>query len=340
MAYIDQSSDFGYGAQLTSVQMQNLRDNLAAAFNKDDGAPVLANWYVTSMMVTSHSIGAQHLAAYSVNGEKIGIHAIEANHIGTNTISSWHINASAVTEAKIAAAAVAQAKLKTSTGEVSVTHTVSGYATANRLLPGGEYGFYPQTKIEQTGGGGGLGLYGLAQLLNSQTESCGHVDNYVTTAWLRIGGTATASKTIWMQQRYVTSSGEVYWIFFLRNKYSKAIVSSWASPDHPCFGNTNDPEKINHPFPEFNPDVHEIVVINPTTEEVKAIEDMREYKNGYAQKGFIETALKYYTIEESSTARWPAKKVTVGLNQEKTAPIKMKIPKPKNITLGRLKKRA
>jgi len=39
MPWVDQSSAFGFGTQLTSTQMQNLRDNITAQANGDPGAP-------------------------------------------------------------------------------------------------------------------------------------------------------------------------------------------------------------------------------------------------------------------------------------------------------------
>lgn len=51
MTWVDLSSAFAYGTKLTSTQMQNLRDNIAAAFAKDSGAPELADDYVLLPMV-------------------------------------------------------------------------------------------------------------------------------------------------------------------------------------------------------------------------------------------------------------------------------------------------
>lgn len=48
MAWTDLSAAFAYGSKLTSAQMQNLRDNIAAAFAGDTGAPRLVNGAITS----------------------------------------------------------------------------------------------------------------------------------------------------------------------------------------------------------------------------------------------------------------------------------------------------
>lgn len=62
MAWVDLSSAFGFGTLLTSSQMQNLRDNITAAFNKDAGAPVLANDYVVTAMIADNQVTTAKLA--------------------------------------------------------------------------------------------------------------------------------------------------------------------------------------------------------------------------------------------------------------------------------------
>ena len=64
MAWVDLSAAFGYGTKLTSTQMQNLRDNIAAAFAKDSGAPQLANSYVTNAMVSSGGLHPNRFLPY------------------------------------------------------------------------------------------------------------------------------------------------------------------------------------------------------------------------------------------------------------------------------------
>ena len=71
MAWVNLSGAFGYGTILTSTQMQNLRDNIAAAFAKDGGAPVLANDYVLQAMITegeNPGIGTVKYGVYTGDG--------------------------------------------------------------------------------------------------------------------------------------------------------------------------------------------------------------------------------------------------------------------------------
>lgn len=135
---------------------------------------------------------------------------------------------------------ISQAKLKTSTGEVNVNtsrpvngmrfmiYYSEGTATTSYLtniyiesidattpngtittLPGGEYGFYPQTRMEKLG---------------SYTNSG------------------------YAQQRYVTASGKDHWVFLLTDSNTGDILASYSAPDHPMYGNGGDIEEVPHPF--------------------------------------------------------------------------------------------
>jgi hypothetical protein len=85
MAYVDQSSAFGFGTKLTSTQMQNLRDNLDAAFAKDSGAPVLANDYIVADMVGSGQITNVKILDTTIRGTKIDVTNFS---IGNFTVNS------------------------------------------------------------------------------------------------------------------------------------------------------------------------------------------------------------------------------------------------------------
>lgn len=104
MAWTDLSAGFGYGTQLTSTQMQNLRDNIAAAFAQDSGAPTLADAYISSSMIGSCQIGADHIDSESILGKNIAYNAISSVHLAGSIISSFQI-----TSGQIGAAHIAQA---------------------------------------------------------------------------------------------------------------------------------------------------------------------------------------------------------------------------------------
>jgi hypothetical protein len=330
MAYVDQGSNFGYGEKLTSVQMQNLRDNLNAAFAKDSGAPQLAADYVTSAMIADGNISSYHIA-----NESIG-----ATQIDDNSITGAKINAAEIDYGHIVTDAIRQAELKTSTGEVSVHEATAGggSTTSNETLPGGEHGFYPQIKYEQASWGLAYTNYGIATITDATSNS-----TYTTiiqlTAYQGSHAAVVNSTAMYAQQRYVTSSGEIYWIFLLRDKKTKRIISSYAAPDHPCFGNTNNPNKIQHPFIDFNEKEQEIIVINPSSLELQRIDNLREYAYGLPTKTFMNALWSYYELDETTPVKWPTKKVTIGLNKEKSKSIKAKIPKPGYMKQAKLKKK-
>ena len=135
MAWVDLSGVFTYGSVLTSTQVQNLRDNLAAAFAQDSGAPTLADEYITSSMIASGEIGRFHLSnacVYSANigvGEICGLHIatneIDATHIIANNVLSFHILADNVGSEQIADACIGSC-------HISAASIGSGHlATAN-----------------------------------------------------------------------------------------------------------------------------------------------------------------------------------------------------------------
>ena len=163
-----------------------------------------------------------------------------------------------VTVGKLGAAAVAQAKLKTSQGSVSVTGS-SGHFT----LPGGEYGFYPRLKGSHNNTPRTLH----ATLANSYTTTT----SYVTLIYL---DSPTTNEIGYAQQRYITASGEIHWIFILRDKITKKVVSMCQAPDHPCFGNGGKPQLVAHPFGDFNIKTQEIIVINPPREMIEEMMEM------------------------------------------------------------------
>jgi len=239
MAWVDLSGAFGYGTKLTSTQVQNLRDNIAAMAAGDAGAPEIV-------------------------------------------------------EAALGAAAVAQTILKTTTGEVSVSVGAEVY-NETAAMPGGEYGFVPKVKGATTD----IDFRGLRE--NDLTTSYTHpgacfYNNDVGNAHLG-----------YAQQRYVTASGEVFWIFILRDKLTKEISDIWCAPDHPCMGYRATPEAIPHPFQKkYDPARNEIVLINPSEAELKEM---------YAKQTdcLIEVILNEYEINELSSPHWPTKEVTIGI---------------------------
>jgi uncharacterized protein YnzC (UPF0291/DUF896 family) len=144
--------------------------------------------------------------------------------------------------------------LKTGTSEVSRSGTYT-----DNTITGGSYCFYPQIKMSHS---------------VSQTHNafiCGRDDNAAFTGWSAAYVTtislACQTNTIYAQCRYVTASGKDHWIFLLRDKISGEIVSGSSAPDHVCYGNGGDPEKLPHPFGNPDLDKYEIILLDKETTE-------------------------------------------------------------------------
>ncbi len=141
----------------------------------------------------------------------------------------------------IGAGKVNTTALKTATGEVS--------GTGNKVLPGGEYGFYPQIKGTFSGA--------------NEVECCISIDqvlgSYVTNIALRSGSSMFA------QQRYITASGADHWIFILLDKNTNKILGAYQAPDHPAYGNGGDFVKLTHPFGNYNSETQRIILLDKET---------------------------------------------------------------------------
>lgn len=250
------------------------------------------------------------------------------------------VSDTSVTEAKMAASAISQAKLKTSSGNVS--HNASVGVTGTLLtLPGGEYGFYPRTQLADSLA---RSTYAEAKIFYKATTGNQALASYI---YLETNATG-AGPVIYAYQRYVTSSGEVNWLFILRDKATKKKIASWFAPDHPCYGNGGKPNLVPHPFPDYNPATQEIIVINPTDEQITEMEAMQYVVDeNKPDQSIGEIMDKFYEIDEESSPKWPTKAVTVGLpeghNWQSTnkniVPIKKVTHQPDGVTLKALKKR-
>jgi len=215
---------------------------------------------------------------------------------------------------------VSQAKLKTSIGSVSCTKAGGGSNQGVYTLPGGTYGFYPQTRAVSSGGSGNAGMI-LGRNHYNVTDYCWQAEGvgsgvdtgYVTYISLVIYSTA-ANVTAYAQQRYITASGEVHWIFILKDKKTQQIISTWQAPDHPCFGNGGKPLLTPHPFGSYDPEKHEIIVINPPIEEVQEIlKECEVEAEDEPDKDFLQVIQEHYRIDETVNPPWPKVPVTVKL---------------------------
>lgn len=265
----------------------------------------------------------------------LGTGAQQAMKGSTDLNSKAHTgDVTGTTALTIGAAKINRSKLKTSMSSVNVT----GTTWAKLTLPGGEYGFYPQVKGSDTSAS-----YEIDAVI-SKSNATGETLTYLTRISLK---NENAGGTTYAQQRYITSSGEVFWIFILREKVTKKIVSMSQSPDHPCFGNGGKPFMVPHPFGSHDPEIHEIIVINPSEDEVAEMKDKTLRGEDEPDKDLLEVIVEEYEIDEASNPKWPGKEVTVSLPTDRdwkrdpdgtpVVPIKKKIPKPGYIITRSLK---
>lgn len=240
--------------------------------------------------VLAGSVGSQATSTY-------GIGYINAVYDGSNyiTVQAYADSSGGILRADIDGAGfvqifpVSQTALKTSTG--SVSQLTSSWE--RKTLPGGEYGFYPQIKMSHAENR----VWGAA-LLNPDGASLTGWTSYVTNIDL-LSNDYAGTRYIYARQRYVTSSGEVHWIFIQRDKLTKNIFSVWQAPDHPCFGNGGKPMLTPHPFPGFDKNTQEIIVINPSKKQIlemkkKTIVPDLEYTFSNIMEDYVSDDSEYY----------------------------------------------
>jgi len=215
---------------------------------------------------------------------------------------TWTVDAGVISETKLAASAVAQSKLKTSTGEVTVSVPAS-YSADTAAFPGGEYGLGFQWK-GSTGNISIIGFYATANIVA-----------YTQPGIKFANSDGANARTGYAKQRYVTSSGEIFWLFILRDKVTKGIVKTWSAPDHPCMGNGGKPLVVPHPFGNYDPTKHEIIVVNPNESELQELTNKTvELDEAKPDRSLLQVILEDYEVDEKGgSPDWPKKAVTVGL---------------------------
>jgi len=303
----------------------NAVDSDAYVDGSIDVAHMSAN-SVDSAQYVDGSIDRVHLAADIVDGTKIADDSINSEHYAATSIDTEHIALLNITEGLLAASAVAQAKLKTSSQELTYTGSASTSVSFTSI---GGYGFMPQFKSSS-----------VSYIASWDFSSTSAATSYVTKLTLGCtgGGTAYAKIT------YVTASGEVHWVFFLVDKVTKEIISSSSCPDHPCLGNGGKPMLMPHPFVDYDPDIHEVILVNPSKEQLS---EMRERiyvdDDTTPDRSLLQVILEDYEFDFSKKVEWPTEPVTVRVNNadwdnpEESEIIKKVIPKDPNIKLASLK---
>lgn len=77
MTWVDQSSLFGFGAVLTSTQVQNMRDNLTAVANRDSGAPLVYGATKVLLKKITHTSSVEFLSFENLFTTSFDIYEID-----------------------------------------------------------------------------------------------------------------------------------------------------------------------------------------------------------------------------------------------------------------------
>jgi len=164
-------------------------------------------------------------------------------------------------------------------------------------------------------------------------------------------GTSVSQERFWLKRqsgshyvygkyRYVQASGEVYWLWFLRDKQTGDLVEGDGAPDVCCWG-LDDLTERPHPFLNYDPDKHEIILVNPSNDEL-----IKMYSNAHGRP-ILQVALDDYEIDDQSRARWPTKLCTTKIlhddaftalvTQEPVKIVKRRIPRCEYVLCRNLK---
>ena len=197
-----------------------------------DGVQIGGTTATGEIIVNNSSDAADGLGSQGASGQ-----FLKSNGAG--------VNPSFATLPSSGLTSVSQGDLNTATGEVSTG------GSKLLTLPGGEYGFYPQVKGSHinTDYGASIGSTGTITAFGT---------TYQTRIYLEEG-----YGMVYAQQRYITASGHDHWIFLLVDKETKDVISSYQAPDHPSANQGGATEiDIPHPFGSYDPEKHEIVVVD------------------------------------------------------------------------------
>lgn len=241
------------------------------------------------------------------------------------------VDNNAINQAKMADSAIGQAELKSTTAEANVSVPASGNAVVT--LPGGNYG-----------------LMGVHVKANDTRISFDNFFRDSLSASYQIVQAEFANSdssnphTGYVQQRYVQASGEIFWYMAMRDKATKEILRQFCAPDHPCMMQNIPPEDYPHPWmDEFDPELHEIIAINPDAVEQENIRKLRATGN----RTILEVIEQDYVIDDAVEPDWSTEPITIGLPPEweekqigeMITPIKKVIKKPKYIKTAKLKRK-
>lgn len=230
--------------------------------------------------------------------------ANDHDHNGTNSaqvvladyqVTEIKLATNSISQAKMQDASIGQAELKASYVEVSVFMNTPAtlYRTSN--VATSDYSFQAMLKIGSWDAGVQIDFQGWDHLDLRGTYIGAKAKFYTTT----LG----SAKTGYAKSMYITASGEVFWIYHLVQKGETKPIRSYSAPDHPRMV-----LKTNMPFDDYDPERHDIVVINPNQQLI------REIENIYGQGNILQAVHEEFGIERHKEPSWPDVPVTIGVD--------------------------
>jgi len=202
-----------------AVAGPKLNDAVAGdGLSKDGSENLQVNVDDSTIEIDSDTL---RVKADGITSSELAPDSVGSSEIATGAVGSPEISAGAVGQSEIGAGAVHQSELDTSRGTVTQNSTVG----ANFVLPGGEYGFYPD--VEDLSGNG-----------DAQIAVAYNVGSRTTNIWMVANGGTHAIRA---GQRYINSSppfdigdGEIPLFVYAKIKNNKIIgtytanVPPWA----------------------------------------------------------------------------------------------------------------
>lgn len=182
------------------------------------GSDEIAANAVGTSEINTNAVTNVEIATDTILSTNIAAGEVGQSELSTNSVISDKIFAGAVTNAKIGSSAVHQAELQTSISGVATSST----AFVPLVLPGGEYGFYPQVRVTNT--------YAMQAAVAGTNHT---VSSYTTNIGIVVSSGAATGEA---QQRHITSSppydlgdGEIPFFIFLLFDDSGKVICSYCS---------------------------------------------------------------------------------------------------------------
>lgn len=227
---------------------------------------------------------------------------IDGLEIKDGEIANSGIKTGAISEARLATNSVSQAKLKDANDEVS--SNVSAWRQKT-FSSAGQFGFYPQIKTSN------ISCTPKISFAADGTADVGQ--SYATSIWIYSSG----GHTTYARLRYISASGDVWWMFFLVDKKTQKRIGARSGQEHPCYGNGGKPMVLPHPFPDWDKNTEEIYVCNPSDELLEEIKArIPSGKDDVADRSILQVVNEDYDLDFSVEPPWPSKPIVIGFTKD------------------------